>query len=188
MSVEMMYLNGEIDKHEEELRQLKKVRNGIMKFYRTETDYKMGVMMIINFLEFRTKDLYYATAETTTNNFEAFKKETKDDGYITVSRDGCENSIYGEARLNILARLWHDIWHLELNAPFDADGEELVAEAQCQEMTDWLRSENVTERSIEAARNILYRDIMAQVEYYAKYNRFVPHQELFIKNDYLNNY
>ncbi len=159
-----------------------------MKFYRTETDYKMGIMMIINFLEFRTKGVYFETAEKTTNNFEKFKAETKANGYITVSRDGCDHSIYRDARLNIVARLWHDMWHLELDAPFDAAGEELVAEAQCKEMTDWLRAENVTEQSIEAARNILYRDIMAQVEYYEKYNRFVPYQELFIMNDYLNNY
>ena len=156
--------------------------------YRDMVQYKMGVMMIINFVQHKTKYVYFETSSKTTNDFDKFKAKVKEDGFITVSREGCTGTIYRDSEINVRARLWHDLWHLELNAPFDAAGEELVAEAQCQEMTDWLRTQKVTDKSIEAARNILYLDIMAQVEYYERYARFCKYQEIFIMNKYLNEY
>lgn len=151
-------------------------------------DYLMGMISLESFIKTRTLGIEYGVEPKTTNNWEKFKVQTKTNGYITVSGYGCDRTIYSTREINILARLWHDTLHLELDVGFDLESEKIVAEKQCQEVYDWLIENDFPDNIAQSAYSIIYHDIVSQAEYYERYARFVPYQKEFVISKFLNEY
>jgi hypothetical protein len=55
-----------------------------------------------------TRDIKFKISDKTTNNYNTFLAEPS----LTISREGCYKTIYGNPYVNILARAWHDTLHL----------------------------------------------------------------------------
>lgn len=85
-----------------------------------------------------------------------------------------DRTIYNSPRINLLMRAWHDLVHLELDAPFTYEGELAVGRAQLQHP------------SIDGADSILlHADIIGQIEFYAAIGTFPDDQRGFVL-DYIN--
>ena len=82
--------------------------------------------------------------------------------------EGNENTIYGSAYCNGLARAWHDICHIILDAEFDAEGEKKV--------TDFQKS-----FLIGIDKKIIDIEINGQVKYYEKNGKFPENQLDFFR-------
>lgn len=114
-----------------------------------------------------------ASSETAPGSFEelqAFYKNAKRFtglALFPVYSGGNDNSIYDCVATNKLARAWHDLGHILLNAPFTLEGEKIVAEWQCAQL-----------HGID--KEIMYCDVVAQVEYYINKGEFVANQKQFV--------
>jgi hypothetical protein len=100
--------------------------------------------------------------------FEALKAETARLGYIPVSTKASGRTIYGDARVNIAMRAWHDATHLANNLDFSPYHERLVAEKQCAEI------HNIRDKAL------LWADTAGQVDYYAYHRSFPDDQRSFV--------
>ena len=155
-------------------------------------DFNKGIELIKEFLDDTYRNKNYSIASKTTDNFDKFVAETKANGYITISLEGCENTIYKTEKdsgvvYNILARLWHDTHHLNSHLGFSANDEVEVCNLQIGEFLDWHISKGYGDMygtNIDNAIKIIKADIVGQLEYYTKFKQFVPNQIKFIF-DYL---
>ena len=140
--------------------------------------FDLAVSGITKFLAGRRNTRPFEIKESTTNSFKAFKLEVEaNKGKMFVSSEGCENTIYGNSYLNILARAWHDEVHLALNLGFSLEEEFVVADRQAREVF----SSTEDEQLAEDMSKLIELDIKAQGVYYDKYKEFVPHQYNFVK-------
>ena len=89
-------------------------------------------------------------------------------GYIPVSPIGCETSIYGDARVNLASRAWHDATHLQHGLGFNASDEIAVARIQC------------ASAGIARDRALLWADIAGQVRYFETFGEFPNDQKAFV--------
>jgi len=156
--------------------------------YRTEADFRNGVDLLRNCILDLTDGVEFKIASTTTNSYKKFKEETERNGYLTISEEGCSNTIYDSPEINIRSRVWHDLIHLKHELDFSFENEQIVCEIQQKEMCEWAEKKNYKQDHIEAAYNILYHDIVGQALYYEEYKRFVPYQKLFVMDQFLNLY
>lgn len=150
----------------------------------TLAEFNKGVELIKEFLDSEYRNQNYSIAPTTTDNFDKFVAETEANGYITISLEGCENTIYKTEQnsgvvYNILARLWHDTHHLNSHLGFGANDEKIVCDLQIQEFLDWCSIDN-NQNDVSNAIKIIKADIVGQLEYYDKFKQFVPNQINFI--------
>lgn len=145
--------------------------------------FNNGIKVIKAFLDDVYRNKNFSIAPTTTDNFDKFVAETEANGYITVTLEGCENTIYktddcSGVFYNILARVWHDTWHLNSHLNFSASDEKIVCELQIQEFKEWFNKND--NKLLEDCIKIIKADIVGQLEYYDKFKQFVPHQISFI--------
>lgn len=117
----------------------------------------------------------------TPNNYEKLKEQFKTHGYISISNEGCDNTIYGNSFVNILARVWHDRWHLTLDLDFSLDNERKVAIKQYEECYMYLLGRIGRYRALKASM-LLFIDIVAQAEYYELFEEYVDNQLQFVSN------
>lgn len=89
---------------------------------------------------------------------------------LVVWSGASDNTIYGDRAINWAFRAWHDSLHLKLNAPFTLDGEKLVALEQ-------IRLIDSSELS-----QIIWAEVVGQVEYFNKYGNFPIDQIAFMRN------
>lgn len=147
--------------------------------------YTQAVQDLIEVTMEATKGIYFETAQVTTNNFEKFKEQTEEAGFMTVSSEGCEETIYGSALINIRARLWHDIMHLEHDLSFSAEDEIQVAKLQGEQVQKLVYAKYGHTRAV-MARLLVEMDIIEQVKYYQECKMFVPYQEAYIKRAFID--
>lgn len=87
-----------------------------------------------------------------------------------VYAGGSDQTIYDSPEANYAFRAWHDMLHIELNAPFSRLGEMACTIAQC------------TEPSLtDDERRILWVDIMGQFEYEQQHGHFPINQREFVR-------
>lgn len=147
--------------------------------------YKQAIIDLTEFIVTNYGVEKFKVAETTTNNFLEFKAETEENGgIITVSKEGCETSIYGNVYINLLARLWHDKLHLKHNKDFSVSDEIFVADAQRDEVYRFVEGLHGKDRAINASV-LIWIDIYEQIVYYEKYKKFVDNQEEFVYGKFL---
>jgi len=128
----------------------------------------------------------FKVADTTTDKFSEFMEEVeKDDGNITVTLQGNDNTIYGDKLVNLLARVWHDRIHYRYKLDFSLASEIAVAEIQKKDAISYLLP-IVGKKRAENAGRLIYLDIVAQGTYYYKHKEFVEHQKSFIMNIWYN--
>lgn len=149
-----------------------------------EAIFNQAVTDLTEYVICVTKDDKFVVADKTTNNYEVFKAETKQNGYITVSSEGCETSIYGNSYINILARVWHDKIHLEFDLDFSEHGETIVANIQQLEVRQFIGAKYNEDRGYYAGL-LIWLDIYEQVIYYKETGKFVENQLEFIKNRFM---
>lgn len=145
--------------------------------------YKVAVRDLTEFIVQRTKDSKFVMNETTTNNFLKFKEDSNDNKFITVSLEGCTNTIYGNEYVNVLARVWHDEIHLKYNLDFTEFDEKVVAKVQQEEVFQFIKNKYSDIRAYYASK-LIWLDIYEQVVYYKETGQFVEHQEAFIFNKF----
>jgi len=105
-------------------------------------------------------------------SFEEFKQEYAKNGYMYISTENCEDSIFGKSHINVLFRVWHDSIHIELNEDFDYMAEARVAFKQCAELpSDWLFE-----------KQLIMCEVIAQASYHQKTGNFVANQREFTIN------
>ncbi len=151
-------------------------------------EFNKGVELIKDFLDSEYRNKNFSIAPTTTDNFDKFVAETEANGYMTISLEGCENTIYktddcSGVFYNILARVWHDTHHLNSHLGFSANDEKIVCDLQIQEFLDWCIDNNLGDEyksDVSNAIKIIKADIVGQLEYYDKFKQFVPIQINFI--------
>lgn len=90
-------------------------------------------------------------------------------GSLIVWSGASDHTIYQDASVNHAFRAWHDSWHKRLDAPFNAHGELLVAQAQCLEVNSSVVSE------------FIMVEIMGQLEYYQQHGSFPVNQQAFFE-------
>lgn len=100
--------------------------------------------------------------------FEDLRRAFATLGYIPVSTIGCETSIYGDARVNLAFRAWHDATHLEHGLGFNPNDEVAVAHIQC------------ASAGIARDRALLWADIAGQVRYFEAFGEFPNDQKAFV--------
>lgn len=150
---------------------------------RIQKIYEVAVRDLTEFIVAKTKDSKFIMNETTTNNFDKFKEEYNEDGFITVSLEGCNNTIYGNAYVNVLARVWHDEIHLRHNLDFTGQDEIVVAKVQQDEVFQFIKKKYSNTRAYYASK-LIWIDIYEQVIYYKETKQFVEHQETFVLNKF----
>lgn len=90
---------------------------------------------------------------------------------------GCsDNTIWGTARRNMLARVWHDCVHLELGADFNYHDEHAVASHQTYS----------TPGLTPLERGAVWADTFGMLSYEEKNGRFPEHQADFVRG-YMSN-
>lgn len=121
-----------------------------------------------DFIIERTKGINYVTfIDLEEVDFNTFKEQTKSLGYMLISENFCENTIFGDKYINIAFRVWHDSIHLELNEDFSPMSECRVAFKQAAELPeDWYFE-----------RNLILTEVMAQVAYNDKNNGAFPENQ-----------
>jgi len=148
-----------------------------------KNNWDKAISLICETVDFVTNGINFIVESKTTNCFDEFKKETEKNGYITVSSEGCYSSIYDNHVLNIRARVWHDLNHLQLNMDFSYEQELVVAKAQTDNIQAYADHKgSYTFDIVELAKKIVIIDIKSQYNYYQKYGKFVTDQKSFVQN------
>lgn len=102
------------------------------------------------------------------NTFKAL--ESNRTASLVVWSGASEQTIYGDPTVNHAARAWHDSLHLKLGADFTVIGETRVAIEQCRLIGS------------DQYADILWSEIVGQVEYFEKHGSFPIDQVEFIRN------
>ena len=144
-----------------------------------------AIKLIEHTIERKIHGVKYEIKETTTNSWEAFKKEISQ-GNFYVSAENCENTIYSKPEMNIKARVWHDLIHLSEDLSFSLFDEILVCNFQMDDVEEVGKQFNYPEETIVLARSIIYTDIVKQAEYYSSKGKFIAHQKSFVQNHIFN--
>lgn len=97
-------------------------------------------------------------------------------GRVCVSDAFCDRTIFARSDTNIAFRAWHDWHHIRLQAPFNREGEAMVATAQ---LGDCLRL-MPADRWLQSAR-VLECEILGQFDYQAETGRFPDDQRAFTR-------
>ena len=140
-----------------------------------------AITLLTEFIVHRTKNIEFKVVETTTNNYEEFKEQSKNG--LEISSEGCKNSIYGNAYINILARVWHDDVHLLIEKDFSLEDEIEVCEMQIDELLRWYINTGRSDSQLLLDTVLLIEiDIKRQREYYEKHKEFVENQMKFVKH------
>lgn len=150
-----------------------------------EARFSNAVAVIELFLMGYKSKYTYEVVESTTNSFKAFKEEIANEGIMYVSNEGCENTIYSSPAYNILARVWHDNVHLKHDYDFGEVGEVKTCQVQLAELRIALDKLGVSPVIVEDALEVIYHDIIGQVEYYATNKSFVANQRDFVFERFL---
>ena len=97
---------------------------------------------------------------------------------LSISKDGNENTIYGEGSegydKNVNARALHDYLHLHYNADFSVAGERRVAEATCELFR--LMFKSIMNPEVEA---VVRAEVVGQAMFHARWGLFVIDQPAF---------
>ena len=102
-------------------------------------------------------------------SFEDFLKETKENGYMKISNEYCDNTIFSAPIYNVLFRAWHDDCHIRLNKGFTYPDENEVAFYQAAELPkNWYKE-----------KLLVLSDIIGQGTYFVKHNDFPTNQKEF---------
>lgn len=96
-----------------------------------------------------------------------------------MSLEGSETSIYGNKYINTLARVWHDLIHIEYNLSFNETDEAIGAKTQKEEVYQYLKFRIGALRA-HYAGTLIWLDIIEQVKYYNETGLFVENQSEFI--------
>lgn len=130
-----------------------------------------------------TRDIKFKISDKTTNNYNTFLAEPS----LTISREGCYKTIYGNPYVNILARAWHDTLHISKHKSFSLEDELAIAKLQKGTLFNTLVLNGIPTDRAELASIILFIDIYEQALYYDKTKNFVGNQLDFVKSK-LNQY
>ena len=114
---------------------------------------------------------YYATSEAP-ESYKALKRAAISSKCIPIADYGCDKSIYGDNKINILFRFYHDVTHLELDSGFSVSGETSVIESHLADARLFGLS--------PLAMRILEADTIGQVLYYDKHKAFVNNQAAWL--------
>jgi hypothetical protein len=123
----------------------------------------------------------FDVSEDAPNSFKSLKSEFQERGRITVYSGNSEDTIFGDATTNHMARAWHDWCHLSLKADFTFAGEAAACELQCRQLIAYLG-----QKEGEPAANILRAEVLGQIAYYQRHKHYVGHQREFVVQ-YLEN-
>jgi len=121
------------------------------------------------FIETRAAGLKYNAGNFPEMDFPDFKKLTEETGYMQISNENCEGTIFGNPEVNVMFRAWHDSIHIQLNEDFGYMAEARVAFAQCAELpNDW-----------HFERQLILCEVIAQAAHHEKTGNFVADQRKF---------
>ena len=112
----------------------------------------------------------YYPSENAPNSWEGLK-EYKGLSPIPVYNGNSENSIFSSPTVNFAARAWHDEIHLTYDLSFSVADEIAVARIQC---------EHLGIHGLQRYMNVTWCDVVGQILYYEKYNKYVEDQNIFV--------
>lgn len=120
-----------------------------------------------DFIIERVKDVKFISNNWDELEFEEFKLFTQVNGFMPISNQFCDNTIFGDPEINIMFRAWHDSIHLELNEDFSPMAEVRVAFKQISELPEeWLYE-----------RQLILMEVAGQVAYNDKHNGAFPENQ-----------
>lgn len=97
-------------------------------------------------------------------------------GTITVNTAHSERTIFATPHLNHCFRYWHDIAHIQVDAPFTETGERRAAEWQIARVMDLV---GPTWEAKNRWAAIIDTEVNGQVDYYLKHGTFPEDQRAF---------
>lgn len=110
--------------------------------------------------------------EFTPTTFQEMREEYLKTNVLTIWTGACNNTIYGDPEINLLARAWHDWTHFNYNLSFEPLDEVQVGILQMKELPqDWLFE-----------KLLVHIDVIGQVMYYQQNGKFPDNQRLFTLN------
>lgn len=151
---------------------------------KTLGQFTQAVLDIQEVVNVVTLGVSYKTAKKTTNNFETFKAQHMRDGYMIISEEGCEDTIFTSPLENIKARVFHDMLHLAYDLGFTASEELKISAIQGELIYTHVCSKYGVERA-KLAQLVMELDIGGQVIYYDLHREFVSNQQQFVFNLFL---
>lgn len=92
-----------------------------------------------------------------------------DSNRFIINPNNNDNNIFGDSKINILFRVWHDKIHFENNYKFDLKGE-----LQC-----YLKHIVELPKDFELEKKLLFAEIVGQTLFFEENNRFPDNQREF---------
>lgn len=125
-----------------------------------------------DFIINRVKSINYVAGSFKEMDFEELKRLYLEKGKLYISRDNCQNTIFGSPEVNIMFRAWHDQVHIDANEGFEYMQETRVAFLQAAELPeDW-----------HFEKMLILAEVVGQAAYHEKTGGFVPDQIQFTKD------
>lgn len=113
----------------------------------------------------QVKGLRYRAALVAPDTFEELQRHI---GELVVYSGDSDKTIYGDSRVNLAFRAWHDRLHLRLQTPFTLEGETLVARYQANRLGGVLG-------------DIIMAEVVGQAEYFKTHGSFPVDQSEFMR-------
>lgn len=158
-----------------------------MFIYKTKKEkFNQGLFALKHFLNKLHHKIGYKVEDMTTNNFQKFKDEILNKGYMSISLDGCNKTIYESVGYNVLARYHYDTIHYDYDLDFSLEDETKVCQIQIEQITSFMQKEGYTNQVISYASELIYLDIIAQGYFYKHNNKFLDDQYEFIYDLFLS--
>ena len=110
----------------------------------------------------------WQASDNAPQTFDALRRAYASLGYIPISTIGFETSIYGDVRVNLAFRAWHDAMHIAHDLSFAPEDEIAVARIQC------------ASAGIARDKALLWADIAGQVRYFETFGEFPNDQTSFV--------
>lgn len=118
--------------------------------------------------------------ESRCNTFAKIKKYYKDTGRVLVSLHSSDCTIYGDPKVNVAFRAWHDYVHITHNLDFSADGERNTRKIQQDHVLFYGQGYN--QQTLLLFCTLLFIEVDCQLAHYLKYREYVQDQRQFCKD------
>lgn len=115
-------------------------------------------------------------------DFDAMVVDYERTGYLKISVDHSDATIFGSASVNWQFRAWHDLCHIQANADFSPAGEEIAANRQMAQLGELLAKDSIALADYLRWSAIIDAEVNGQTEFFVKFGAFPEDQRTFALN------
>lgn len=109
-------------------------------------------------------------------------------GVLPVFNGSSDKTIYSSDRVNFAFRAWHDAIHIAFKLDFSYADELEVAKHHVDELLCWCIGHGIDGNLAYDAAELVYADVVGQVEYYYHHKKYVDNQLDFVVDYIVNDF